>query len=68
MSGNVKLFCVVVTMFFYLKALFVILEASGLILIYFIALNKLFRNSIISSTLFSRELIKVETANDVYST
>ena len=57
MSGNVKLFCVVVTMFIYLKALCAVLEASGLIEIYFITLNALFRNSIISSTLFSRELL-----------
>ena len=57
MSGNVKLFCVVVTMFIYLKALCAVLEASGLIEIYLITLNALFRNSIISSTLFSRELL-----------
>lgn len=44
-------------MFIYLKALCFLLEASGLIVIYFIILNELFRNSIISSTLFSRELL-----------
>lgn len=58
MSGNVKLFYVVVTMSIYLKALCVLLEASGLIVNYFITPNELFRNSIISSTLFSRELLR----------
>lgn len=57
MSGIVKLFWVVVTMCFYSRALCLLLEAPGLIVIYFITVNELFRNSIVSSTLFSCELL-----------